>query len=75
MEIGPEDEPDQPPAVTEGVTGADGGTDGGAQLREAQSLLKKAQARNEALAREVGELTVKLMPELKSFGQISVPCL
>ena len=67
VEIGPEDRPESPPTVTEDVAGgADRGTEGGPegtlgdQLREAQAKLTEAQARNEALTKEVGELTVKL---------------
>ncbi len=62
MEIRPDDRPEEPQAATEGSTKADRGTDRGLkdQLREAQAKLTEAEARNEDLAREVGELTVKL---------------
>ena len=62
MEIGPEDRPETPPAIMEDMAGADEGSEVALadQLREAQAQLTEAQARNETLTREVGELTVKL---------------
>ena len=59
VEIGPVDEAKQPPAIANNMAGADRGMDGG--LEDAVTdQLREAQAQNEALAREVIELTVKL---------------